>query len=258
MKTLALDWPFAVRNVVTFAQQLADARGHAETSPAHVCHVLYAMKPVRAIVGAELTASAVETRLLVERKATVTKALLTSHLERLLFGPTSRTTVAFLEGFSTGAERVGRVFAEHAAPIAAALDHAGLEATLKTPDPNSALHAYVILGFIQARKAKHAELTARHIVLASLVAVDEALREKGLDGLEADVARLVELIERTVGKSESPRLSPNVFGTIAGILSQWGQDAPRAQVMEAFVEGDEAIAFAAEAERVAREHLKAT
>ncbi len=129
-------WPYAVRCVISCAQGLADARGHAETTAAHVSDVLYAMKPVRRLVAAALTPAVVESALLVEKKASVTRALVSPPLASVLFGPSPRTTADLLRTFATGhaiAKRIGPTFAEHAEAIATILDHPGIAPLVNDP-----------------------------------------------------------------------------------------------------------------------------
>jgi hypothetical protein len=256
VEVLTPDWPYAVRVLLTLAQRLADERGHANTSPAHLSHALYAMKPVRAIVAAGLTPTAVETALLVEKKATVTKAVLTNHLAQLVSGPTERTTSAFLRSYATGhatAQRSGAVFAAHADAIGAVLEHPDLQPIMSDPTspPVKEAAAPIALALGRARKARHGELTTRHVVLGTLLIIDKMLRERGLASLESEVAQLSDLLDRTIAKADGIVVSARLFGAVAGVLAEVGKDGFRLQIMKACLEDDDAVAFAGAAAREA-------
>ncbi|MDB4936725.1 MAG: hypothetical protein JWP87_3697 [Labilithrix sp.] len=259
MQLLSLDWPYAVRSLMTFAQRLADARSHATTSPAHVSHALYAMAPVRAIVGDSLKPAVVEAALLMEPKASAIKATLTGPLATLLSGPSARTTPSFLRAYAAGhasAQRVGSVFATHADAIGALLDHPELEPLLSEPSSKAAQKSapFLSLGFMRGAMAKHGELTTRHVVLGLLAVADKALRDADLPGLEGEIAELMELLDRTTGRGERMVIAPRLFGEVAGALAEGTLESRLAKVC---LDGDEAIAFADKAFRDAERRLRA-
>jgi hypothetical protein len=266
MEVRELDWPYAVRIIMTSAQELATVRGHKETTAAHVSYVLHSMKAVRAIVATALGATTVEAALLVEPKATVVNATLSPALVRLLLEspPASgRTTAAFVEGFSTGhasAQRVGRVFSQHAAAVAAALDHPDLERIFKglSSDWVKQTTPHVVKAVVRAQKGKHLHVSTRHVVLADLVMMDAALKRHGLAGLEQEITEVTELIDRTVGRDASRGgkvvISAGLFGAVAFALSN---DTLQTELLAICFENDEALASVRKVVVDARERLAA-
>lgn len=240
------DWPYAVRCMITCAQRLADARGHAETTAAHVSHVLYAMKPVRRLVADTLTPAVVESALLVEKKASITRALVSTPLAGVLFGPSTRTTAELLRTFATGhaiAKRIGPTFTEHAQAIAPLLDHPGIEPLLKdsTSTGSRAGVPELSIALSRAQKGKHAEVTTRHVVLGALVVIDTHLKRRELPGLETAIIQLTELIDRTTSRSEAFVVAPRLFGALADVLADGTLET---HLTMACLEDDEAVAFA--------------
>ncbi|CAN5924892.1 hypothetical protein BH11MYX4_BH11MYX4_61700 [soil metagenome] len=242
-------WPHAARCIITCAQRLADARGHAETTAAHVSDVLYRMKPVRRLVAATLTPAVVESALLVERKASVTRAHISPPLAAVLFGPSTRTTAELLRTFASGhavAKRIGPTFAEHAQAIATLLDHPGIEPLVRdaTSTGSRAGVPELTVALSRAQKGKHAEVTTRHVVLGALVVFDGHLKVRELPGLETAISRLTELIERTTSRSEGLVIEARLFGALAGLLADGTLET---DLTMACLEDDDAVAFAAEA-----------
>lgn len=242
-------WPYAVGCMIRSAQRLADARGHAETTAAHVSDVLYAMKPVRRLVAATLTPAVVESALLVEKKASVTRAVLSTSLAGVLLGPSTRTTAELLRTFATGhaiAKRIGPTFTEHAQAIATLLDHPDIEPLVMDASPTGARAGVpeLTVALSRAQKGKHAEVTTRHVVLGALVVFDTHLKRRKQPGLDTTILQLTELIDRTTSRSEAFVVAPRLFGALAGLLAD---GTLKTHLTMACLEDDDAVAFAAAA-----------
>jgi hypothetical protein len=257
-----LDWPYAVKKIVGCAQMLADARAHARTSAAHVSHVLYAMQPVRALVGDGLKAATVETALLVESKASATNAALTKELERLLFGPApaaeGRTTTAFLRAFATGHASAQRLvaYAQHAEAIAAILDHPDAEklCTDMSSEWTKKSAPHIIVATARAQRQKHAQVTTRHVLLAEMVFTDRRLKKRGLPGLDGEISELTDLLDRTLARAALPIISAGLFGAIASVVADGTLET---HLLLRCLDDDESVAFAVKAIQDSRDRLDA-
>ncbi|MBX3227492.1 MAG: hypothetical protein KIT84_14145 [Labilithrix sp.] len=258
------DWPYAVRYLMTAAQNASNANGHAMTSPAHLSAVLYEMPPVRAIVGERISAKAIEASVLVEQRGGAKKALFTKYLEELLTGPAPRSTQSFLERYATGhptAAKNGLVFAAFAEAIAAVLDTPRLESVIREPASKELFEECPVLAvaFVLASKNGHAFFGHRHVLLAAIHSFDKALRAKGKPALEDELARITELVDRTTPKRAPTDMSlyatPRLFGILAQALTDGG-DAFGPKLTERCANGDDALAPLMEALRAAVTRLR--
>ena len=258
MKVVTLeDWAPTVRVLLELAQQEADTRGHAETTPAHVLQVLLAMPPVRRLLGDAFPGveKAAERAFLVARRSTGKTAVLDAPLARLVTGAmVERTTPVFLGACwssTTLLERVAPTLSVHGEAFAALLDAPRLSEMLRNPVANDAVTACPYLGTAvgAASKRKHAVVTARHVALTFLEAIDKVRTKKGLPGLTDEIAAVEALIGRTaVLRREGQKTllyEAKLVGALADALTP-GEGSTARRFLDGCLEDDEAIAFVRE------------
>lgn len=239
--------PFAVRYLISRAQELSDAHTHEVTSPAHVNAVLFQMKPVRDAVGAQISESSIETALMIEKKNAGRTGGLTNGLVDALRREDGGT-LGFLRRYALGhpvASKPGLVIAAHAEAIAAALEAPVWVQLMTEPQSEEAsrVAAFFTLGCGTAFRRKHAEVGRRHVVLAALETAQRVLRQHELeDTVAAPIAELEEVIARSAPKlapSGGGVISPKRAGILAAAVAQ-GTEALRSSLADACAEGDSA------------------
>jgi hypothetical protein len=253
---------FPVQWLVLAAQDLANVRGHEVTSAAHVNHVLFQMKPVRDAIGTQVTESAIDTALMVEKKSSGRMAQLTQGIAMALGD--DKSTVGFLRRYALGhpvAAKPGLVFAAHADAIAAALD-APLWTQLVTKPVDHADVCPILAGAVmQTAERRHGEITTRHVLLALLKGMQEMLTEKAITDVTLPVAEIEALVERSARKSDTKGppptilMSPKLAGVLASLIIEGG-DALKLKLHLACAQGDDAVAPAMEKLRAAQARLR--
>jgi hypothetical protein len=252
----------AVRWLVVSAQDLANVRGHEGTSAAHVNHVLFQMKPVRDAIGSQVTESAIETALMVEKKSSGRMAQLTQGIFTALGD--DKSTVGFLRRYALGhpvAAKPGLVIAAHAESIAAALDAPMWTQMMTQPIDHQQLCPTFALAVARAAERRHKEVTGRHVVLGMLETMRRLLDEKSLTDVSLPITELEDLIERSVRKADTkgppPRVlvAPKLAGLIAALIGEGG-DALKMKLHLACAQGDEQLAPTMDALRVAQERYR--
>jgi hypothetical protein len=258
VEVLRLDsFSYAIQWLVLAAQDLANVRGHELTSPAHVNYVLFQMKPVRDAIGTQITESAIDTALMVEKKSAGRMAQLTQGIATALGD--DKSTAGFLRRYALGhpvAAKPGLVIAAHAEKIAAALDAPQWAQLMSKPiDHTDACPIFA--GAVQlAAERRHREVTTRHVILGMLIGTKSLLEKKGITDVPLPIAEMDALLERGVHKADSKgppatvRVSPKVAGVLAALVAEGG-DALKLKLHVLCAEGDAAVAPALEATRFA-------
>ncbi len=244
------DWPYPVRFLLTLAQQLANARGHATVSPAHFNAVLFQMKPVADLLGPAATESKIEAALLVEPRASMKKAVLFPGVHAVLRGDGEKTTARFLRTYAAAhaiAAPLGLEIAAHADAIASLLElplFCSLMSDARGSETARICPAYVN-GLIGAANRGHAQVTCRHVVLVALCTMQKVLRKRELTPIDEEViAKLEELVARSTPKRAEGEKNVGVAPKLAGVmlaLAKEGEGAFRAKMFKTCADGDDAL-----------------
>ena len=266
MKLLDLGtWPFSSRLLLELGQLEAMSAGHGQTTLAHLVGALLQMLPVRQVLVASAAdvEAAVARALMLVPKSSGKMPILSPDLQRLSVAEAHPTVGVFLRAAATAPllKQAGQPLLQHADSIAGVLDAPRLQAVLTNlaaPDVVQLL-PHLVVGFARAATRKHACVTTRHVVFASLEMLDKSLQKKGLVGIGEAVAKMADLLDRTSKRraeaDKTVYYQARLVGAIAFALATPVEGAG-ARLLAGCLAGDDGIAFAVEARTEALARLK--